>query len=157
MVASNNLYDQQSLFWKEYLEARPQVPDCFFSRILGYHAEHGGHFGTLHDAGAGPGVHTARLSKRFQQILVSDASKSNISIARTHLEKEGNCSFRIARLEDADGLEPASMDMVFATNVLHFTDVDEAIEAITYQLKPGGTFVGKEPMDRALNTAENFC
>ena len=32
------------------------------------------------------------------------------------------------------------MDMVFAVNMLHFTEIEKAIQSIAYQLKPGGTF-----------------
>ena len=142
MATAANPYDQQPAFWKDYLEARPQVPDSFFKRILNYHTEHGGQFDVLHDAGAGPGVHTTRLSKHFERVIVSDAAENNISIAETHLGTENNCFFRIAKLEDTDDLEPSCVDMLFATNVLHFTDIDQAMEAIAYQLKPGGTFVG---------------
>ena len=138
----DNFYDQESAFWKKYTEARPQVPDSFFDRILRYHIEHGGQYGTLHDAGAGVGNHTIRLSKHFQDTIVSDASEGNINIAKGYLDKESNYSFRFARIEDTQALEPSSVDMVFAANMLHFTDVDRAMKAIAYQLKRGGTFVG---------------
>lgn len=105
------LYDQDSDFWQKYVKGRPQVPDSFFERVFGYHAEHGGDFGTVHDAGAGPGNHSSRLAKRFKKVIVSDYAERNIETAKAHLSGL-QYEFRVTKLEDTiQSLPAASVDM----------------------------------------------
>ena len=139
-----NVYDQTEDFWQKYLSGRPRVPDSFFERIFTYHAQHGGSFGTAHDAGAGIGVHSARLVKKFKRVLVTDAAEKNVDLARKRLiggEDYERCEFKTLKLEQSITLLPsASMEMVFAAVMMHFTDLNEAMAAVAHQLKPGGTF-----------------
>ena len=134
------IYTLSGDFWEGYRKGRPQVPDSFFERIYTYHASHGGQFGTVHDAGGGPGVHSARLANRFEKVILTDVAESNISLAQTQLQGPG-FEFHAAKLEDTINLLPAgSVDLVFAATMLHFTDIPKALEAVAHQLKPGGTF-----------------
>ena len=82
-----------------------------------------------------------RLAARFDHIIVYEVSESNVNLARTSLRDVSNCTFLTAELENTAGLEPASVDMYFAANVMHFTDIDLAMEAVAYQSKPGGSSV----------------
>ena len=139
MSKAGTIYSKDKDFWEKYRKGRPQVPDSFFQRIFDYHASHGGEFGTVHDAGAGGGVHSARLAGRFGKVIVSDVFESNIEAAKSHLSGP-KYEFRAMKLEDTINFPAASVDMVFASTMLHFTDVEQALEAVAHQLKPGGTF-----------------
>ncbi|KAK8104561.1 uncharacterized protein PG998_011594 [Apiospora kogelbergensis] len=137
----NMVFAQDDKFWDTYLKGRPKVPDTFFDRIFAYHTTHSGHFGTVHDVGAGPGPYAQRLRARFVHVIVSDIVPANVELARAHLQGLNGFSFRTARLEDASDIPAGSVDMVFAANVMHFAEPqDAAMEAVARQLRPGGTF-----------------
>ncbi|KAK4962447.1 hypothetical protein LTR10_000073 [Elasticomyces elasticus] len=135
-----NPYARDKTFWAGYLKGRPQAPEAFFERIYEYHASHGGHFGIIHDAGAGVAPHARRLKQKFEHVIVSDIILENVQQASERLGPEG-FSYRTAKLEDAEGIKPGSVDMFFAATCMHFCDLDLAQKAIARQLKPGGTFV----------------
>jgi ubiquinone/menaquinone biosynthesis C-methylase UbiE len=118
-----NTFARDERFWNNYLAGRPQAPDALFDRIFAYHRSHGGAFGTVHDVGAGNGPYAARLRSQFEHVVVSDIVPGNVELARARLgTKEDGFTFRAAGIEDVDDIEPASVDMVFATNVMHFPD-----------------------------------
>ena len=132
------IFDRSASFWNDYNKGRPVVPSSFFEHIFAFHSEHGGAFGTLHEPGAGNAVHTARLAQRFHRVVVSDPSAQNIELAKDRLSNLHNCEFWVARLEDTENIR--KVDMVISLNMLHLTDIQKAMEAVAYQLKPGGTF-----------------
>ncbi|MCJ1399416.1 hypothetical protein MMC11_002618 [Xylographa trunciseda] len=141
MDSNGKIFAQDDKFWDNYLKGRPRVPDAFFDRIFGYHQAKGGAFGTVHDVGAGNGPYAQRLRSRFAHAIVSDIVPENVELARTRLRGTEGFSFRAARVEDADDIPAGSVDMVFATNMMHFPDPqDVAMGAIARQLRPGGTF-----------------
>lgn len=138
----STLFDRQSEFWKNYQAGRPVIPASFYQRFYDYHAQKGGSFGTVHDVGAGFGELSIELSKRFSHVILGDPAPKSLSVAK-ELIKESNSdqsqfTFRQERIEDSDLLE-ASVDAVFSCNAIHWTDLEKAMAAITYQLKPGGT------------------
>jgi trans-aconitate 3-methyltransferase len=143
MADINNIFGNNDLaFWETYRKGRPQVPDGFFEMIFKYHEEHGGSFDFAHDVGAGPGIHSDRLATRFRHVRVSDLSANNIDMAKRRLgEPGGRYTFATAPIEDISQLAAGSVDLVHAGVMLHFADIPEAIEAVSHQLKPGGTFV----------------
>ena len=137
-----NIYAQDDEFWETYIKGRPRVPESFFERIYSYHASKGGAFDTVHDAGAGAGVHSARLAKRFSHVILSDASSENIEAAKRRLHGNDTFSFQVAKLEDGADIAPASIDVFFSCAALHYSGdrVDEGMKRAATQLKPGGTF-----------------
>jgi trans-aconitate 3-methyltransferase len=140
-MSHSNPYDRNEAFWNRYLKGRPKVPDGFFDMVFSYHAEHGGRFGVVHETGAGGGVHSARLAKRFERVLVSDPSEENLRIAKARLGADGGkYSFRLAKLEEIGDAWPGSgsVDLVFCAVIFHFTDTQRALQAIAEQLQPGG-------------------
>jgi SAM-dependent methyltransferase len=139
MNHNGTIFKQDKAFWNNYLKGRPQAPDSFFTRILNYHQAHGGKFGRVHDVGAGNGPYSETLRSRFEHVIVSDIVAKNIDLAQDRLGTYG-FSYRIAKLEEADDIPAGSVDMVFATNVMHFPDQEMGMAAIVKQLKPGGTF-----------------
>ncbi|GFF54130.1 uncharacterized methyltransferase Mb3374 [Aspergillus udagawae] len=142
MDTSGKIFAQDDEFWDNYSRGRPQVPETFWDCIFGYHQSKGGVFGTVHDVGAGNGPYAQRLSSRFANVIVSDIVAENIRLARERLKDREGFSFRISALEEADDIPAGSLDMVFATNVMHFAEPQhDAMAGIARQLRPGGTFV----------------
>ncbi|KAK2604256.1 hypothetical protein N8I77_007200 [Diaporthe amygdali] len=140
MGSNGQVFAQDDDFWNNYLKGRPQVPENFFTRIFDYHRAHGGRFGAAHDVGAGNGPYAKTLRSRFNRVIVSDIVAQNIELARQRLRGADGFIFRTAKLQDAEDIEPGSVDMVFATNVLHFAHPqDEAMAALSRQLRQGGT------------------
>ncbi len=148
-------FSQDKKFWDAYNRGRPAVPDSFFARIFAYHeakvkANTGGSptFGTIHDVGAGNAPFAAALRSRFSHVIISDILPSNVQLARERLGggevgpgTDGGFSFRVAGIADDHDIPPGSVDMVFATNVMHFADPQEdTMAVIARQLRPGGTF-----------------
>ena len=139
--SNDKIFARDEAFWNNYLKGRPKPPQSLFDRIYTYHEQHGGKFGTAHDVGAGNGPYSAQLRSRFDHVIVSDIVAENVQFAESRLGTEG-FSYRAAKVEEADDIAVGSVDLVFATNVLHFVDQDVALEAISKQLRPGGTFAG---------------
>ena len=137
--SNSKTFAQDKKFWNNYLKGRPQVPDAFFDRIFSYHQAQGGTFGTVHDVGAGNGPYAQKLRSRFNHVIVSDIVPKNVELAQDRLGTDG-FTYRAAKVEEADDIAAGSVDMVFATNVMHFPDQKQAMTAIAKQLKPGGTF-----------------
>ncbi|KAI2613406.1 S-adenosyl-L-methionine-dependent methyltransferase [Hypoxylon sp. NC1633] len=140
MGSNGKIFAQDDNFWNNYLKGRPRPPDSLFERIFSYHQAHGGTFDTVHDVGAGNGPWSQKLRSKFSHVIVSDIVAKNVQLAQDRLGTDG-FSYRAAKMEEADDIPPASVDMVFAANVMHFPDQTAAIEAVARQLKPGGTFV----------------
>lgn len=138
---SSKLFAQSDQFWDNYNKGRPPLPNAVLNRIFDYHKAKGGSFGVVHDVGAGNGPYAQRLRSRFDHVIVSDIIPKNIELARQRLHGQDGFSFRAKKLEDADGLSDESVDMIFATNVMHFAEPQEAaMEVLARQLRPGGTF-----------------
>ncbi|KAF2111969.1 S-adenosyl-L-methionine-dependent methyltransferase [Lophiotrema nucula] len=139
MASNSTIFAQDDKFWNNYLKGRPQAPEVFFDRIFSYHQAQGGTFGTVHDVGAGNGPYAPKLRSKFAHVIVSDIVARNIELAQARLGTDG-FSYRAAKVEEAGDIQPGSVDMVFATNVMHFPDQRAAMNAIAQQLRPGGTF-----------------
>lgn len=144
MGSNSNIFAQDNQFWDNYL-GRPKPPESFFDRTFSYHESKGGVFGTVYYVGAENGPYTQKLRSRFAHVIVSDIVADNVELAQRRLTGEGGFSFRVAELQDADDIEAGSVDMVFATNVMHFPDLQDAAMAnIARQLRRGGTFVAAQ-------------
>lgn len=145
MGSNSNIFAQDTEFWDNYLVGRPKLPESFFDRIFSYHQSKGGVFGTVHYVGAGNGPYAQKLGSRFANVIVSDIVADNVELARRRLTGERGFRFRVAELQDSDDIEAGSVDMVFATNVMHFPDLqDAAMATIARQLRRGGTFVAAQ-------------
>ncbi|TVY84602.1 Methyltransferase ptaH [Lachnellula suecica] len=139
MDTNGQIFAQDKKFWNNYLKGRPQAPDTLFDRIFSYHAATSGVFGTVHDVGAGNGPYAQKLRSKFAHVIVSDIVAKNVELAQDRLGT-GGFSYRAARVEEAEDIPEGSVDMVFATNVMHFPDQTMAMSAVAKQLKSGGTF-----------------
>ena len=150
---AQNPYSQpDQTFWTDYLSCRPHFPDSFFQRIFDYHAanaagDRGEGWQNVHDAGAGPGIHSPRLAHRFEEVVVSDAAEGNVALARAALGAAGAAessktkySFHISKFESSgEFLAEGSLDLIFAATMLHYCDVSAALHAAAFQLGSGGT------------------
>lgn len=95
-------------------------------------------------------MHSAQLRSRFSNVIVSDIVPDNIALARQLLSSPsstsengegGGFSFRAADISSTANIPAGSIDLVFAANVMHFAEPQaEAMKAIAYQLRSGGTF-----------------
>lgn len=139
-MAAQEYIDQSEEFWQEYVRGRKHVPDSFFNRIYDFHAQNGASFDLAHEPGAGAGIHSERLAKKFKKVIVSDISGSQVALAQSRLGHLPQFEFRTAPLESTDGLQKDSVDLFIAATCIHWSDVPKTIEAVAYQLKPGGTF-----------------
>jgi len=139
MDSNGKIFAQDKKFWNNYLKGRPRAPDAFFERIFSYHQAQGGAFGTVHDVGAGNAPYAQKLRSKFTHVIVSDIVAKNVELARDRLGTDG-FSYRPAKVEEADDIPAGSVDMVFATNVMHFPEQKAAMTAIARQLRSGGTF-----------------
>lgn len=139
MDSNGKIFAQDKKFWSNYLKGRPRAPDVFFERLFNYHQAQCGTFGTVHDAGAGNAPYAQKLRSKFAHVIVSDIVAANIKLAQDRLGTDG-ISYRAAKVEEADDIPTGSVDMVFATNVMHFPDQKVAMAAIAKQLRSGGTF-----------------
>lgn len=136
---SKDVFAKDKAFWNNYLKGRPSAPDVFFDRLFRYHQEHNGRLGAVHDVGAGNGPYAAKLRSKFQHVIISDIAPDNVTFAKERLGTDG-FSYRTAKVEEGEDIPDGSVDMVFATNVMHFCDQKLAMEVIAKQLRPGGTF-----------------
>ncbi|KAF2795021.1 S-adenosyl-L-methionine-dependent methyltransferase [Melanomma pulvis-pyrius CBS 109.77] len=137
----DKLFEKDKSFWDNYLKGRPKPPASLFRRIFDYHEAQGGSFGTVHDVGAGNGPFASTLASRFTHVILSDVAASNMELAKQRLGSTGTFTYRTARMDDIEGLATGSVDMIFASNVMHFgADQKATMAAMTRQLKPGGTF-----------------
>lgn len=139
-TSNGKIFAQDKKFWNNYLKGRPRAPDIFFDRIFNYHKAQGGEFGIAHDVGAGNAPYANKLRSKFSHVIVSDIVAKNIELAQDRLGTD-QYSYRVAKVEEAEDIPAGSVDLVFATNVMHFPDQKEAMSAISKQLKSGGTFV----------------
>ncbi|KAG9229996.1 S-adenosyl-L-methionine-dependent methyltransferase [Amylocarpus encephaloides] len=139
-TSNGKIFAQDKTFWNNYLKGRPRAPDVFFDRIFNYHQAQGGAFGTAHDVGAGNAPYADKLRSRFAHVIVSDIVARNVGLAQERLGTKGY-SYRAAKVEEADDIPVGSVDLVFATNVMHFPDQKEAMGAVSKQLRSGGTLV----------------
>ena len=137
--SKDRIFAKDKTFWNNYLKGRPSAPTVFFERLFRYHQEHHGRFGTVHDVGAGNGPYADKLRSRFQHVIVSDIADHNVVLAKERLGTDGFI-YRAARVEEGDDIAAGSVDMVFATNVMHFCDQKAAMNVVAKQLCPNGTF-----------------
>jgi SAM-dependent methyltransferase len=71
------------------------------------------------DVGAGSGQLSVLLAERFDRVIATDASASQVEHATPHPRVD----YRIAKAE-ASGLEQASVDLVVAAQAAHWFDLD---------------------------------
>ncbi|CAN5732110.1 class I SAM-dependent methyltransferase [soil metagenome] len=91
------------------------------------------------DAGCGNGWYADWLATRGARVIAVDRSERMVDIARNRLGDRA----RVFASDLSDlSLEPASLDLVVSSLVLHYIpNLYRAFSAIARALRPGGTFV----------------
>ena len=104
--------------------------------------------GEAFDAGMGPGRLLAELTERGWTVSGLDASGEMVEAARRRLPEaqERLVVGEIERLPFPD----ASFDLVVATGVLEYADVDAALAELARVLRPGGRAIVSYPNPGAL-------
>lgn len=106
-------------------------------RLLGWLGEE--HLGSVLDVGCGIGDLAAVLASKADRLVCVDRSRAMLVEARRRLEGSGvEVSFETRDL--VDGLHDLGrFDLVIAHNVVDYTpEPEQAVEALTNQLNPGG-------------------
>lgn len=131
--------------WDAYIQFRPIYPEEVYSTIYAYHDSHGGAYGSAVDVGAGVGIVSAELAKKFSHVTVTDPSEAYVSSAKSlfaTLPRE-RIDFLQTKAEDVslDKLPKGEkVDLVTAAECLHWADVEVAAPRIAAVLTSGGTF-----------------
>lgn len=135
--------------WKFYLQHRPPYPDTQWAMWLDYHK---GPLDVVHEVGTGCGVgmanflqvaHAAR-GHTIQRAILSDPSESNVVTTRAMFTGAkdrfpGTAVEVHQQPAEASFLAPGSIDMVFACECLHYTDIDACLARMHESLRVGGT------------------
>lgn len=143
-------FSQPKNVWETYLKHRPPYPDSMFKMWLDYH---NGPLNTIHELGTGCGVGAAGLLRVAQAVrgkpiplaILSDPTAQNVATTRALLTSD-DASNGATRFEfhqqpgEATFLAPGSVDLVFACECLHWTDVDACAASVHASLRAGGTF-----------------
>ncbi len=85
------------------------------------------------DVGAGSGQLSLLLAARFDRVVATDASASQVANATQHPRVE----YRVAKAE-ASGLGDASVDLVVAAQAAHWFDLDAFYAEVRRVSRPGG-------------------
>ncbi|SMY21421.1 unnamed protein product [Zymoseptoria tritici ST99CH_1A5] len=136
----------ESMDWKKYMRFRPAYPQKLYDTVYAHHQANGGAYDSALDIGAGPGIISAEIGKKFKHVTLTDPSAEYVNAAKSYLASavpDGNFDFVQTKAED---LAPSKLpkdekvDLVVAGCCMHWTDANIAIPAIASILKPGGTF-----------------
>jgi 2-polyprenyl-3-methyl-5-hydroxy-6-metoxy-1,4-benzoquinol methylase len=74
--------------WSDYIRYRPVYPTSHYERIYEHHRLHSGSWKTAHDVGAGAGIASQELAKKFERVIVSDPNDGYVNIASPRLINE---------------------------------------------------------------------
>jgi phosphatidylethanolamine/phosphatidyl-N-methylethanolamine N-methyltransferase len=99
--------------------------------------------GNVLEVAAGTGLLTAAIAPRVGRVVATDLADNMLANLRERMKRAGITNVETARRDIcALGYPPASFDIVVAGNVLHLVpDLDRALDALTYVLRPGGRLV----------------
>jgi phosphatidylethanolamine/phosphatidyl-N-methylethanolamine N-methyltransferase len=99
--------------------------------------------GTVLEVAAGTGLLTAAYAPGVGRVVATDLADNMLAILRERMTRAGITNVETARRDiDELGYPPASFDAVVAGNVLHLVpDLDRALDALCYVLRPGGKLV----------------
>lgn len=104
---------------------------------------------TVLETGSGFGELSCWLALNGAEVIATDISSKCLDVARERAERNG-VSERIRTvntpIELAEGIEDASVDLVFGRTVAHHFDLRPAAESMYRVLKPGGRAVFAEPV-----------
>jgi phosphatidylethanolamine/phosphatidyl-N-methylethanolamine N-methyltransferase len=99
--------------------------------------------GDVLEVAAGTGLLTAAYAPGAGRVVATDLADNMLAILRERMKRAGIANVETARRDIYDlGYPPGSFDVVVAGNVLHLVpDLDRALDALCYVLRPGGKLV----------------
>ncbi len=99
--------------------------------------------GDVLEVAAGTGLLTAAIAPGAGRVVATDFAENMLAILRERMKHAGISNVETARRDIyALGYPPGSFDVVVAGNVLHLVpDLDRALDALCYVLRPGGKLV----------------
>jgi len=113
----------------EYARYRPGYPP----ELFGYLAQVAATRGLAWDVGTGSGQVAVGLAERFQRVIATDASRSQVS----HAQRRDNIQYLVARAEDR-ALAAGTVDLVTVGQALHWIDAPDFYSVVRCVAKPGG-------------------
>ncbi|RYE24948.1 MAG: class I SAM-dependent methyltransferase [Sphingobacteriales bacterium] len=108
--------DTKDLFSKQsasYASFRPVYPDALFNFLFSITK----HFDTAWDCGTGNGQVALRLSERFDKVMATDISQSQLS----HAPQKDNIAYELTRAEQTSFADN-SFDLITVGTALHWFD-----------------------------------
>ena len=104
--------------------------------------------GAVLELGCGTGEFSRRLAARAAQVVALDLSAEMIRVARDRSGRFGNIDFVVGDMTSLP-LRTARFDCVASLNTLHHTDASLALRAMRGALRPGGTILLADVLDRS--------
>lgn len=123
------------------MKHRPPYPQSFYDRLYVHHSRFLDSFAIVNDCGAGGGVASKELAKKFAKVIVSEPNKKYLNFARLHLEPKfpkGKFEF-LAEGGEKSSVKSESLDALTICEALHWCDIDVAMKEFHRQLKKSGT------------------
>ncbi|EGP85359.1 uncharacterized protein MYCGRDRAFT_105469 [Zymoseptoria tritici IPO323] len=78
-------FQYASFDWESYMRFRPAYPPKVYSTVYDHHKANGGSFNSAVDIGAGIGIVSAELVKKFSHVTVTDPSAEYVEAAKAFL------------------------------------------------------------------------
>ncbi|CZT43234.1 uncharacterized protein RSE6_03236 [Rhynchosporium secalis] len=133
----------QGFSWENYIRYRPAYPASFWSRIYKYHESHNGKFDVAHDVGAGAGIASQDLAKRFEKVIVSDPNDNYVNIASERLVSQfGHSAAKFNFLQEGgekSSVGSARVDLIVVCEAIHWMNFEAVMVEFARQIKPGGS------------------
>lgn len=112
-----------------YSKYRPCYPTALFSYLSSLTKDHD----LAWDCATGSGQSAVRLAQHFKNVLATDASASQIAMARKH----DTVRYSVASAENS-GIETSSLDIITVAQALHWFDLPSFAVEVERTLKKGG-------------------
>ncbi len=112
-----------------YVAFRPSYPERLFDHLAGLCPQ----VDRVWDCACGNGQASVGLAARFEQVVATDASASQIANGAPR----DNIEYRVA-LAEQSGLADASVSMVCVAQALHWFDFDPFWREVRRVMRPGG-------------------
>jgi ubiquinone/menaquinone biosynthesis C-methylase UbiE len=99
------------------------------------------------ELGCGTGELSRRLAQRARTVISLDVSTEMIRVARSRSTEQANVEYVVGDMTTLP-LRYGTFDCVVSLNTLHHVDVVRALRAMRASLRPGGTILIADVLDR---------
>ena len=121
--------DHFSLHAADYKTYRPHYPEALFEYLASLTTQHQ----LAWDCATGSGQAADALSKYYQRVIATDASKQQIANNISH----PNIDYQVMHAEQTE-ISNASVDLITVAQALHWFDISRFLEEAHRVLKPDG-------------------